>query len=136
LIDAENKAKETALEAESKKASLEKYAPVVAAKSLFHHCKTTSTPSGLTYKIVKRAGIKPVDEYFYFHYAGYFEDGNLFDSSYEDVNKAYGTFDENRAAQNGYQAFPFQAGKKDGMIRIFGRIKCMGTKWSYSFLLI
>jgi hypothetical protein len=43
---------------------------------------------------------------------GYFEDGNLFDSSYEDVNKAYGTFDENRAAQNGYQAFPFQAGKK------------------------
>jgi FKBP-type peptidyl-prolyl cis-trans isomerase 2 len=40
------------------------------------------------------------------------EDGNLFDSSYEDVNKAYGTFDENRAAQNGYQAFPFQAGKK------------------------
>jgi hypothetical protein len=28
------------------------------------------------------------------------------------INKAYGTFDENRAAQNGYQAFPFQAGKK------------------------
>jgi hypothetical protein len=28
LIDAENKAKETALEAESKKTSLEKYAPV------------------------------------------------------------------------------------------------------------
>jgi hypothetical protein len=25
---------------------------------------------------------------------------------------------ENRAAQNGYQAFPFQAEKKDGMIRI------------------
>jgi hypothetical protein len=35
LIDAENKAKETALEAESKKASLEKYAPVVAAKAYF-----------------------------------------------------------------------------------------------------
>jgi hypothetical protein len=32
------------------------------------------------------------------------------------INKAYGTFDENRAAQNGYQAFPFQAEKKDGMI--------------------
>jgi hypothetical protein len=32
--------RETALEAESKKASLEKYAPVVAAKSLFHHCKS------------------------------------------------------------------------------------------------
>jgi FKBP-type peptidyl-prolyl cis-trans isomerase 2 len=47
-----------------------------------------------------------------FHYAGYFEDGSLFDSSYEDVNKTYGKYDENRAAQNGYQAFPFQAGKK------------------------
>jgi hypothetical protein len=47
-----------------------------------------------------------------FSLCGYFEDGNLFDSSYEDVNKAYCTFDENRAAQNGYQAFPFQAKKK------------------------
>jgi FKBP-type peptidyl-prolyl cis-trans isomerase 2 len=62
------------------------------------------------------------------------EDGNLFDSSYEDVNKAYGTFDENRAAQNGYQAFPFQAGKKDGMIRIFGRIKS-DVLWGQSGLI-
>jgi cyclophilin family peptidyl-prolyl cis-trans isomerase len=121
LIDAENKAKETALEAEGKKASLEKYAPVVTAKKAYFNTvksTATTTPSGLTYKIVQKgAGIKPVDgSTFYFHYAGYFEDGNLFDSSYEDVNKAYGTFDENRAAQNGYQAFPFQAGKKDGMI--------------------
>ena len=46
----------------------------------------------------------------------YFEDGNLFDSSYADVNKAYGKWDANRAAQNGYQPFPFQAGKKDGLI--------------------
>jgi hypothetical protein len=56
LIDAENKAKETALEAE-KKASLEKYAPVVAAKAYFTTVKATATttPSGLTYKIVKRS---------------------------------------------------------------------------------
>jgi FKBP-type peptidyl-prolyl cis-trans isomerase len=45
----------------------------------------------LTYKIIKKGSIKPVDgSTFYFHYAGYFEDGNLFDSSYEDVNKATG----------------------------------------------
>jgi FKBP-type peptidyl-prolyl cis-trans isomerase len=31
------------------------------------------------------------------------------------VNKAYGKFDANRAAQNGYQCFPFEAGK-DRMI--------------------
>ena len=121
LIDAENKAKETALEAESKKASIEKYAPVVATKKAYFatiKATSTTTSSGLTYKIVQKGtGIKPVDgSTFYFHYAGYFEDGNLFDSSYEDVNKTYGKYDENRAAQNGYQAFPFQAGKKDGMI--------------------
>jgi cyclophilin family peptidyl-prolyl cis-trans isomerase len=121
LIDAENKAKETALEAESKKASIEKYAPVVAAKKAYFatiKATSTTTSSGLTYKIVQKGtGIKPLDgSTFYFHYAGYFEDGNLFDSSYEDVNKTYGKYDENRAAQNGYQAFPFQAGKKDGMI--------------------
>jgi hypothetical protein len=37
----------------------------------------------------------------------------LFDSSYEDVNKTYGKYDENRAAQNGYQAFPFKREKKE-----------------------
>jgi hypothetical protein len=52
---------------------------------------------------------------FYFHYAGYFEDGNLFDSSYEDVNKAYGTFDENRAAKR-IPSFSFSSRKKNGMI--------------------
>jgi uncharacterized membrane-anchored protein len=41
LIDAENKAKETALEAS--KSIFRKYAPVVAAKKLFHHRKTTAT---------------------------------------------------------------------------------------------
>jgi hypothetical protein len=35
LIDAENKAKETALEAESKKSIFRKYAPVVAAKKAY-----------------------------------------------------------------------------------------------------
>ncbi|MBX9807653.1 MAG: FKBP-type peptidyl-prolyl cis-trans isomerase, partial [Flavobacteriaceae bacterium] len=76
------------------------------------------TPSGLAYKITQKGtGIKPADgTTFYFNYAGYFEDGTLFDSSYEEVCKTYGKFDANRASQNGYRAFPFEAGKKDGMI--------------------
>jgi hypothetical protein len=49
-----------------------------------------------------------------FHYAGYFEDGTLFD--FEDVCKEYGTYDANRAMQNGYNPFPFRPVKKDGMI--------------------
>lgn len=78
----------------------------------------TKTPSGLIYQIIQKGSdVKPVDgSTIYFHYAGYFEDGNLFDSSYEEVNKAYGKFDANRAAQKGYQPFPFVAGKKEGMI--------------------
>lgn len=121
LIDIENQKKQAALEEEAKRIHTEKYAGVVAAKKAFFEATkatATTTASGLTYKIIQKGtGVKPVDgSTFYFHYAGYFEDGNLFDSSYEDVNKAYGKYDERRAAQNGYQAFPFEAGKKDGMI--------------------
>ena len=121
LVNAENKAKQAAIEAEAKRAYTEKYGPVLTAKKVFlatTKAKATTTPSGLAYKIIKKGtGIKPANgTTFYFHYAGYFEDGTLFDSSYEEVNKSYGKFDANRAAQNGYQAFPFEAGKKDGMI--------------------
>lgn len=113
--------KQAALVEEAKKTEQAKYAPVIAKKIAYFaamKATATTTPSGLTYKIVKAgSGTKPVDgSTFYFHYAGYFEDGTLFDSSYEDVCKEYGTYDANRAMQNGYNAFPFQAGKKDGMI--------------------
>jgi len=52
----------------------------------------------------------------YIHYAGFLENGTLFDSSIEAVSKAFGKYDANRAAQGGYQPIPFQAGRKDGMI--------------------
>jgi cyclophilin family peptidyl-prolyl cis-trans isomerase len=121
LIEVENQKKQAALEEETKRIYTEKYASVVASKKAFFEltkASATTTASGLTYKIIQKGdGIKPVNgSTFYFHYAGYFEDGNLFDSSYEEVNKAYGKYDANRAAQNGYKAFPFEAGKKDGMI--------------------
>ena len=121
LVNAENKAKQAAIEAKAKKAYTEKYGPVIAAKKAYFtatKATATTTPSGLTYKITEKGtGVKPTNgTQFYFHYAGYFEDGTLFDSSYETVSKSYGKFDANRAAQNGYQAFPFEAGKKDGMI--------------------
>lgn len=120
-IDAENRKKQAALDAEAKKEYLEKYSPVIKAKAASfttEKAKATTTPSGLAYTVInKGTGVKPADgSTFYFHYAGYFEDGTLFDSSYEDVSKAYGKYDPNRAMQNGYKAFPFVAGKKDGLI--------------------
>ncbi|MFV5698075.1 peptidylprolyl isomerase [Flavobacterium sp. ZT3R17] len=121
LIDAENQKKQAAIQAEEKKAYFEKYGSVITAKA--DYLKTakataTTTASSLAYKIVQKgSGVKPADgTTFYFHYAGYFEDGTLFDSSYEDVCKVYGKYDANRAAQNGYQAFPIEAGKNEGMI--------------------
>ena len=80
--------------------------------------KATKTPTGLQYVITKKAGgKKPANAAnIYIHYAGFLENGTLFDSSIEEVSKAFGKYDENRAAQNGYQPIPFQAGKKDGMI--------------------
>lgn len=121
LIDAENQKKQAAIEAEAKKVYLEKYSEVIAAKAAYiaqTKATGTTTPSGLIYKITEKGtGVKPADgTTFNFNYAGYFEDGNLFDSSYEGVCKTYGKYDANRAAQNGYRSFPFQAGKKDGMI--------------------
>lgn len=120
-IQAEARAKQAALDAEAKKIYDEKYAVIMAdkVKYLADVRKTaTKSPSGLEYVIIKKGnGAKPADgATVYIHYAGYLEDGSLFDSSYEDISKIYGKFDANRASQNGYEPFPFQAGKKDGLI--------------------
>jgi peptidyl-prolyl cis-trans isomerase A (cyclophilin A) len=120
-IQNEARAKQAAEAAEAKKVYDEKYAPIKADKVKYlAGVRTTATksPTGLEYKIIKTGtGKKPADgSTFYIHYAGYLEDGSLFDSSYEEVAKAYGKFDASRASQNGYSPFPFQAGKKDGLI--------------------
>jgi peptidyl-prolyl cis-trans isomerase A (cyclophilin A) len=83
--------------------------------------KATKTASGLEYAfITKGKGAKPAaGTSVNINYAGYFENGDMFDSSYEEVAKAYGKFDQNRKEGNGYQPFPFEYGKKDGLIAGF-----------------
>ena len=80
--------------------------------------KATKTTSGLEFVVTQKGGGKKpaVGTQVYIHYAGFLEDGTLFDSSIEDINKAFGKFDAARAEQHGYQPIPFQAGKKDGLI--------------------
>jgi peptidylprolyl isomerase len=80
--------------------------------------KATTTPTGLIYAITKKSGGKKpsAGTNVFIHYAGYLENGSLFDSSIESVCKTFGKYDQNRAAQNGYQPIPFQAGKKEGLI--------------------
>ena len=120
-IAEENRKKQLEAEAAAKKVYTDKYGTVMKAKvdNLAAIRKgATKTESGLEYKIVsKGSGKKPAEgSQVYVHYAGYLEDGSLFDSSYAEVNKAYGKYDESRGSQNGYQPFPFTAGKKDGLI--------------------
>ncbi len=119
--EAENQKKQAAIEAEKRRVFNEKYKTVIEAKIKYFtalKAKATKTKSGLEYIITKKSGgAKPkVGTGIFIHYAGFLEDGTLFDSSIESVCKTFGTFDPNRAAQNGYQPIPFQAGKKDGMI--------------------
>ena len=120
-INAENQKKQAAIEAEAKKAYLEKYGTIIKAKAAYFEtvkATGTKTSSGLIYKITQKGtGVKPADgTSVNINYAGYFDDGTLFDSNYEQIAKDYGKYDANRAAQGGYKAFPFEAGKKDGMI--------------------
>lgn len=120
-LNAEAAKKQAELDAQKKSEYASKFGPVMAAKSasLASQKQTaTKTASGLQYAIIKKGeGKKPAEgTQVYIHYAGYLEDGSLFDSSYEDVNKTCGKFDQARADQNGYQPFPFQYGNKGGLI--------------------
>ncbi len=108
-------------EAAKRKAYEAQYGAVISEKkAYFDKARETATvlPSGVAYAIVKKgAGTKPADgQQVFIHYAGYFKDGRLFDSSYADVSRAFGTFDEARAKGGGYAPFPFQYGNKKGLI--------------------
>lgn len=114
-VEAEKMKKQAEEAAVAKKEYTEKYGPVITSKAAaLAKLKTTAakTDSGLEYVLIKANGKKPVDGTpVYIHYAGYLEDGTLFDSSYEEVNKAYGKFDQARADQNGYGPMKAEAGK-------------------------
>jgi peptidylprolyl isomerase len=120
-FEAENQKKQVAIDTENKRVLNEKFKTVIDAKVKSFadlKAKATKTKTGLEFVITKKSGsAKPkAGTGIFIHYAGFLENGTLFDSSIESVCKTFGTFDPNRAAQNGYQPIPFQAGKKDGMI--------------------
>jgi FKBP-type peptidyl-prolyl cis-trans isomerase len=120
-VEQENQKKRAAEEAEKKKVALAPYKKVMEEKVAFfakNKKDATVLPSGLAYKVTtKGTDVKPVDgTQVFIHYAGYFESGELFDSSYEDVSKAFGKFNQQRADAKAYSPIPFQCGNKGGMI--------------------
>ena len=80
--------------------------------------KSIKTESGLQYAFIKKANqpkLAPGTQVL-FSYAGYFENGELFDTNYSDIAKLFGIYDEMREQQGGYGPFPFDYGKKEGLI--------------------
>lgn len=72
----------------------------------------TKTKSGLIYQILKKGGDKKPSNgaEVFINYAGYLENGQLFDTSYEDIAKLFGKFNQQRAQEGGYTAIPSKIG--------------------------
>lgn len=120
-IESENQKQKVAAEAAAKKEYEIKYKAVCEQKTAeltALKSKSVKTATGLQYVITKKSnGKKPsIGSTVYIHYAGFLENGTLFDSSIEDVSQTFGKFDPARAAAKQYIPIPFQIGKKDGLI--------------------
>lgn len=116
LLDAEVKKKQAELDAVKKAEYASKFGTVMATKvATLNALKQTATKttSGLQYVITEKgAGKKPENgTAVAINYAGYLEDGSLFDSCKENIAKEYGKFDQNRANANGYQPMQAKAGE-------------------------
>ncbi len=119
--EAENQKQQAAVDAEQKRAYDAKYKAVKDAKvAEFAVLKQAAekTKSGLRYKVTKKgSGKKPaMGSNIFIHYAGFLENGELFDSSVAATATQFGKFDQNRANQHGYDPITFTYGRKDGMI--------------------
>ena len=115
-IDAEKRKMQLEVENQKKKEYAEKFGTIMSTKSsVLKKMKETSpqTASGLKYMITQKGnGVKPAEgTTVYINYAGYLEDGTLFDSCVESVTREFGKYDENRAKANGYAPMTAQVGK-------------------------
>lgn len=113
--ETENQNKQATIDAQTKKDYDSKYKIIKEEKvTFFNELKkvATKTSSGFKFNITQKSnGNKPKDgETVTIDYAGFLEDGTLFDTSSPDVAKQFGMFDEQRAMQNGYSALPYVMG--------------------------
>ncbi|WP_338409589.1 peptidylprolyl isomerase [uncultured Flavobacterium sp.] len=108
-------------EAKALKYSEEKAQKVKGEKAAFFAEKRNEaykTKSGLSYIIIEKGTDKKPKKgkQVYINYTGYFYNGDMFDTSYASVAEQYGTLDQKRKEMNRYQPFPFEYGKKQGLI--------------------
>ncbi|WP_291868427.1 peptidylprolyl isomerase [Maribacter sp.] len=95
-------------EEEEKIAAFEKMSSAFAAELEETKAKAKELPSGLKiYTITEGTGDKPKQgQKVKVMYAGYLENGNLFDSNHEEIAKKYNKYDEKRKQGRGYDAIP------------------------------
>lgn len=99
-----------AKEKAEKKAAALKAAAAFSASIPADKEKAKVLPSGLKILSQKEGdGEKPkIGQEVLVMYAGYLEDGTLFDSNYKDIAMKYNKFDWNREQARGYEAIPMQ----------------------------
>lgn len=87
---------------------------------MINNAKATGTKlaSGLIYKVIQPGtGNKPATgTEVKIEYAGFLEDGTLFDSSIKSVEEKFGKYNAMKDQQNGYSPIPFKMGTKEGLI--------------------
>ncbi|CAM4290758.1 peptidylprolyl isomerase [Zobellia nedashkovskayae] len=115
-------------EEEAKIAAFEKMKTDFVAALEGEKGKAKELPSGLKILTLKEGGgEKPtIGGQVLVYYAGYLEDGTLFDSNYEDIATKYNKFDERRKQGGGYEPIPMIyspdasliAGFKEGLLNM------------------
>ncbi|MGJ8738638.1 peptidylprolyl isomerase [Zobellia laminariae] len=115
-------------EEEAKIAAFEKMKTDFVAALEDEKQKAKELPSGLKILMLKEGnGEKPtIGGQVLVYYAGYLEDGTLFDSNYEDIATKYNKFDDRRKQGGGYDPLPMVyspdasliAGFKEGLLNM------------------
>jgi len=120
-VEFEIQKKQAAIDAEIQKKYIQQFQQVITNKlAYFADIKSSATklPSGLIYKITATNGNKKPSNgsKVLLNYSGFLEDGTLFDSNIVADAKAFGKYNPQRDAQNGYSKIPFRVGSKGAMI--------------------
>lgn len=120
-VESKKQKEQLDMEAQKEKVYYEKYGKLIEDKVAYFEAlksKATKTATGLKYVITQKgSGKKPAKgSQININYAGFLENGTLFDTSIESLAEAFGKYDTARAEQGAYKPIAFQAGRKDGLI--------------------
>lgn len=108
MIDFEAKLKKADEEKQKANEMVKEVATQKAKYFTTQKAKAKTLPSGLKILITQKGkSVKPATgTQVMINYAGYFEDGRLFDTSLVDIAKQYSVYDEQREQAMGYRPFP------------------------------